>query len=467
MKKALFIIIPLIIVIGGLAGGSYYIFKNEIDLNTIYEGITIDGYDVGGKTKSDAHVYVRDKKENDDKGKFMNLYFEDKKYDISLKDLGYSYDFEKAANDAFEIGREGNLFKRYKEIRGIRENNVNINLEPYYDDDLVLKTVDIIALDLDQEGKDAVLSLNNGKFVITEDKDGVKVNKEELVRSIQDNVYELEDINIPIEVKKPIVTKAMLERVNGIIGEFSTSFKGSSVGRIHNIKLSAQSINNLLVMPGQEISYNKTTGPRQAQSGYQEAPVILNGELTPGMGGGVCQTSTTLYNALLLADLTIVERHPHSIAAAYVPRGQDGAVATGYLDLRFRNDFDFPIYISTNSIGDRVYIHIYGDTNVKNYTVKIEPELVETIPYQTKEVFDPNAAPGSRTLVQEGRNGYKVRTFKSIIKDGKVIDRKQITFDYYREKDFIYNVGPKPAFSEEPVEENVEDVEDVVDIILP
>ncbi|MBC8589189.1 VanW family protein [Paratissierella segnis] len=464
MKKALFIIIPLIILIGGFLGGGYYIYKNEINTNAIYDGITIDGYDVSNKTKSEAYVFIRDQKEDDDKGKFMKLYFEDKSYDISLKDLGYSYDFEKAVNEAYEIGREGNLFKRYKEIRNVRKNNININLEPSYDNDLVLKTVDIIALDLNQDGKDAVLNFSNGKFSISEDKDGRKVDKEQLEKLIADNIYELEDINIPIEITKPKITKAMLGRVNGVIGEFSTSFKGSSGGRIHNIKLSAQSLNNLLIMPGQEISYNKTTGPRQAQSGYKEAPVILNGELTPGMGGGVCQTSTTLYNALLLADLTIVERHPHSIAAAYVPRGQDGAVASGYLDLRFKNDFDFPVYISTKSVGDRVYIYIYGDTKVKDYTVKIEPELVETIPYETKEVFDPNAEPGSRILVQEGRNGYKVRTFKSIIKDGKVIDRKQITFDYYREKDFIYNVGPKPTFNEQPVEE---DIEDVVDILLP
>ncbi len=464
MKKALLIIIPLVILIGGLIGGGYYIYENEINTNAIYEGVKIDGYDVGGKTKSEAYVFIRDRKENDDKDKFMKLLFDDKHYDISLKDLGYSYDFEKGVNEAYAIGREGNLLQRYKAIRNVRSNNININLESSYNNDSVLKTVDIIALDIYQEGKDAVLNFNNGKFTVSEDKEGRKVNKDQLAKMIQDNIYELEDINIPIEVTQPKVTKALLSRINGVIGEFSTSFKGSSEGRIHNIKLSAQSLNNLLVMPGEEVSYNQKTGPRQAQSGYREAPVILNGELTPGMGGGVCQTSTTLYNALLLADLTIVERHPHSIAAAYVPRGQDGAVATGYLDLRFRNDFDFPVYISTKAVGDRVYFYIYGDTNAKDYTVRIEPELVETIPYKIKEVYDPKAAPGSRTLVQEGRNGYKVRTFKSKIKDGKVIDRKQITFDYYREKDFIYNVGPKPTFNESPIDD---DVEEVVEMLLP
>lgn len=464
MKKALLIIIPLAILIGGLIGGGYYIYENEINTNAIYEGVKIDGYDVGGKTRSEAFIYIRDQKELDDKDKFMKLLFEDKHFDISLKDLGYSYDIEKGVNDAYSIGREGNLFQRYKDIRNVRKNYINIGLQSVYNEDLVLKTVDIVALDLSQEAKDAVLHFDNGNFTVSEDKEGRKVKKDQLAKMIQDNIYELEDINIPIEITQPKVTKALLSRVNGLIGEFSTTFKGSSEGRKHNIKLSAQSLNNLLIMPGQEVSYNETTGPRQAQFGYREAPVILNGELTPGIGGGVCQTSTTLYNALLLADLTIVERHPHSIAASYVPRGQDGAVATGYLDLRFRNDFDYPIYISTKVVGDRVYFYIYGDTKSRDYTVRIQPELIETIPYKIKEVFDPQAAPGSRTLVQEGRNGYKVRTFKSKIKDGKVIERKQITFDYYREKDFIYNVGPESTAIEIPSDE---ESQEVVEILMP
>ena len=168
---------------------------------------------------------------------------------------------------------------------------------------------------------------------------------------------------------------------------------------------------------------------------------------------------------MLLADVNIVERHPHSIAAAYVPRGMDGAVASGYLDLKFKNNYDFPIYITSKAVGNNIHFYVYGDTNAKDYTVRIEPELIEAIPYKVHERLDPNLEPGTREVVQEGRNGYKVRTYKSIIKDGKIVDRYQISYDYYREKDFIYNVGPELPVSK-PAEEVVVPLLDETEEIL-
>ena len=196
-----------------------------------------------------------------------------------------------------------------------------------------------------------------------------------------------------------------------------------------------------MILPGEEFSYNKATGPRTAESGYREANVIIGGELTPDIGGGVCQTSTTLYNALLLADLTILERHNHSIPVGYVPIGQDAAVAYGYLDLKFKNPFDFPIFLHTKLTGDRLYVYIYGDKNVKDYTVKITSQIVETIQPKTEIIFDSSMEPGENILIQKGRTGYKVVTYKSIIKDGKVVSKEQITRDHYRKKDYIYKAG--------------------------
>lgn len=469
MKKILLILLPIIIIFGGVLGGGYYIYENIINTNAIYEGVKIDSYGVGTKDKKEALVYLKEQKEKDDIIKSLHLSYNEKNYDIKLVDLGYTYDYEAAIDKAYNIGRDGSLLERYKKIMEVKKNGELIALEPLYAREKILTIVEDIANDIDQEGIDSTFNFNNGKIKVTDHKDGRTLNKEQLVKLIEDNIYEPEDIEIPVEIVKPKFTKDFFGRINGIIGEYSTSFKGSSSGRIHNIKLSAESLNNKLIMPGEEISYNSTTGPRQSKFGYQEAPVILNGELTPGMGGGVCQTSTTLYNALLLSDLTITERHPHSIAASYVPRGQDGAVATGYLDLKFKNDYDFPIYLNSKVVGDRLYFYIYGDTKAKDYIVKIEPELIATIPYNTKEIFDETALPGSRQIVQEGRTGYKVRTYKSIIKNGVVISREQISYDYYRERDYIYKVGPKPVMNEiEPIvikEEPVE--EETVEEILP
>lgn len=477
MKKIIIILSSIVILLGGLLGAIFYIYNTEINTGTIYNGITIDGYDVSGMTKEKALEFIKGQKDIDDVGKSFNLFYNDINYNVELKTLGLSYDYDGAIEEAYSIGREGNLVSRYKTIKEVQKNKKMLYLEPEYDRELVLELVDKIEKEINQDSTDATFDFNNGNFIVIEEKTGYKLDKSELINLLVDNIYELEDINLPIEVTEPKITKELLSRINGVIGEFSTSFKGSSYGRVQNIKVSANRLSNLLILPGDEISYNETVGPINSDTGFMEAPVILNGELTPGMGGGVCQTSTTLYNALLLSDLTIVERHPHSIAASYVPRGTDGAVARGYLDLKFRNDFDYPIYTYSKVIGNNIYFYIYGDTTAKDYTIKIEPELIETIPYKVQEKFDPNAEPGSRTMVQEGRTGYKVRTFKSIIKDGKVVDRYQITFDYYRERDYIYKVGPelpkneptKPADTpvdtqvDEPV--SVESVDENVEVI--
>lgn len=442
MKKSVIIVISISAIVLSVALGSVaYIYRNILNVDTIYKGVTIDGYDVNDKTMEQALNYIKAKKESEIKEKSMNLIYGKKVYKIDLEKIGFSYDYNKAVKTAFKLGRQGNLINRLRDIMKIK-NGIEVPLESSYQYEKIENIVNNISQEINMDSVDAILNFNKGKITIDDEVIGNKLKKDELISKIEENIFILRDIYIPVENIQPILTKDFLSRINGIIGEFTTSFKGSSRGRIENIRLSANAISNKLILPGEELSYNNLTGPRSSQSGYQEANVIIGGELTPGLGGGVCQTSTTMYNALLLSDVTILERHPHSIPANYVPYGQDAAVAYGYLDLKFRNDFDFPIYTYAKILGDSLYVYIYGDTKSKDYTVKIKPEIVERIFANTEEIFDGTLLPGTKIDVQKGRTGYKVNTYKSIIKDGKVISKKQITTDHYRKKDYIYKIGP-------------------------
>lgn len=442
MKRSVIVFISIAaIVISAALGSGFYIYKNILNVDTIYRGVTIDGYDVKNKTMEQALMYVREKKDTEIKGRSMNLVYGQKVYKIDLDQIGFSYDYDKAVKIAFKLGRQGNLLNRLKDIRKIKH-GIEVPLESSYQYEKIETIVNNISQEINMDSVDAILKFNKGKITVDDEVIGKKLTQDDLISKIEENIFLLKDIDIPVENIEPRLTKRFLSRINGVIGEFTTSFKGSSKGRIENIKLSANAISNKLILPGEELSYNNLTGPRSAQSGYQEANVIIGGELTPGLGGGVCQTSTTMYNALLLSDITILERHPHSIPANYVPYGQDAAVAYGYLDLKFRNDFDFPIYTYAKVVGDNLYIYIYGDTKSKDYTVKIKPEIVEKIFANTEEIFDSTLIPGTKIDVQKGRTGYKVNTYKSIIKDGKVISKKQITTDHYRKKDYIYKIGP-------------------------
>ncbi len=440
-KIVLAISVALLVIAMGLGMG-FYVFKNILDTDFIYRGVKIDGYDLGNKTVEQALEYLRDKKEAKLEGKHMDLLYDDWIYELELRDLDFTYDYAKALGEAFGVGREGSYIHRIRTIRRARK-GVNISLKSYYNVDKINEIVSHIAKEINRNPLDAHIYISDGEIVISDEELGIRVLEDELALKISDNIYLLEDISIPVENLKTRLTKAYLSRINGVIGEYSTSFKGSSNSRIENISLSAQAISNYLVLPGEEFSYNNTTGPRSIESGYKEANVIIGGELTPGLGGGVCQTSTTMYNALLLSDLTILERHPHSIPASYVPYGQDAAVAYGYLDLKFRNDFDFPILTYAELVGDKLNIYVYGDKDARDYGVKITAQIVEVIRPDTEILFDMSLEPNERVDIQKGRIGYRVVTYKSILKDGEEMSKELITKDHYRKRNHIYKIGPE------------------------
>ena len=457
-KRAVFLALALGAFMA-IGTGFYVYYTNILNTETIYKGVKVAGYDLSDKTKKQAIDYVEENKESDIDKKSMKLYYKDKSYNISLRDLGFSYKYEDAINRAYDIGRKGNMFSRIKNVRNIRKDGIDIPLESFYDMKKIEDIVNNISQEIDLESKDAEINLNNGNINIKNEVMGKVVIKDKLAHDIAENVYDLEDIQIPIEEKTPKITKAILSRINGIIGEYSTSYSTSSSDRIENIRLSSKAISGKLILPGEEFSYNNTTGPRERKNGYKEANVIIGGELTPGVGGGVCQTSTTLYNALLLADIETQERHPHSIPASYVKYGQDAAVAYGYLDLKFINKFDYPIYIYSKMSGGRVHIYIYGDKSRKDYSVKIDSDIVETIPLKVEEVFDNKVTPGTKELIQKGRPGYRVKTYKSIMKNGKVVSKTLINNDYYKPKKTIYRVGPALPKVQETINNNKDKVE--------
>lgn len=456
-KKKKQIVLLLIILIAIILGLGSYGYAKVLSIDLIYEGVKVDEFNVGFMNKKEALNFLKDKKEKEIDENKMILTYEDKEYSINLRDIGFYFEYDKAIDEAYSVGRKGNIIVRLKDIIKTKKEGVQITLNSDYDREKINDIVNTIAQEIDIEVKEAEFYFNNGNIKITEDVVGKSVKKEELVQLINDNVYVLNNIEIPVENIMPKKTKALLSRINGIIGEFSTSFKGSSSDRIENIRISSKAISNKLIMPGDTVSFNQTTGPREKKYGYREATVILEGDFTPGVGGGVCQTSTTLYNALLLADVTIVERFHHSIPAKYVKIGQDAAVSYGNMDLKFRNDFDYPIYINSRVSGNRVYFYVYGDRNARDYTVKIEPEIIETITPKEDIIVDNSLEPGTKEVVQKGRTGYKVNTYKYIIKNGKVVSKNLITRNFYKPKKFIYRVGPEPLttkFSDEDREES-------------
>lgn len=434
-----------------------YVYAKVLNTDLIYGNIWVEDHNLGGKSREDAINFLKEKM--DISGINIRLYEEGEEYLIGLGEIGFNYNIEEAVDRAFLIGREGNIFERYSEIRGVEKNPRKIGLAYEFNSDQIRNKVDIVE-ELNSQARDAIIKIEN-EIIIEAEKVGRKVNIDKLVENINyevgnwDRRSDLINVKISLEVDIPRYTREYYSQINGIIGEYATSFAGSSWGRINNIRIATNRLNNTVLHPGEVLSYFGKIGPISVAQGYTEAPVIIDGELNPGIGGGVCQPSTTLYNAALLADLTVVERYPHSIAPAYVPRGMDAAIVNANRDLKFKNNLDYPVYVRSFVSGDRVYFRIYGDAKNRAYTVRISSEIVERIPHKVHERLDGNLEAGYRELIQQGRDGYKTVTYRSIVKNGQVVETSIINRDYYRERDYIYLVGPEKKETNKEIKEDL------------
>lgn len=441
MKLKEILLLIFLILIGTALGLGIYINMTVLSQDNIYGGVFIDGVALGNRTYNEAYSALERAKEDQLANKNVKFYYMDYNKNKNVKELGFEYKYKEAIDKAFEVGRTGNKIDRTLEIYKVNKEGRNIDLDYDVDTEKVGFVVDEIGNDINVDKVEGKVSFDGANFKVTDSKKGYKLDNVKLYEDVLKNLAEIESIPLPVEETLPNVNTESLKRINGIIGSGTTSFKTSSNSRKENIRLSANAFKGKVLMPGDVISYNETTGPRSKKAGYKEANVIINREYVEGVGGGVCQTSTTLYQALLDADLEIVERYPHSLPPAYVLKGTDAAVSFGSLDLKFKNSFDFPVYIDTIYTGNSVKFNIYGDTNSKDYKVKLVTELKDVIEPKVVYEEDSSLPAGYSEEVQKGRTGYKVDTYKVLVRNGQEINRQRITRDYYREKSYIYKKG--------------------------
>lgn len=481
-------IIGLLII--GLLGGGYYIYQdnktkkaeenriraeedarvaheNEIrealDKDSIYQGISVGGVDVSGLSKDEAREKVSQKIQGlSDKKIVVNI--DDSSATKSLSELGLISNIDEAINEAYSYGRDGDKEDRFLKVSALKNSPKDFPINISINDESVSQFVNTIADNMTIISVNPTVSFVDGKFNIGESKEGRTVNREELLSKVKDAVNKAinEKTDVAVESKteviKPNVNQDSLKRVNGVIGQFTSNLGRGTKGRNQNIVLSAKKISNIVVMPGESISFNSMMGPITEANGYKQASTIQNGVYSDALGGGLCQTSTTLYNALVRSDVKITERHPHSIPAPYVPMGEDGAVWVGAKDLKFTNNFDFPIAITSNvNLGNNtITFTIYGDTNTKNYKVEMYSKVIETIPFKTIEKASNDVPDGQKKIETKGRNGYRVQSYKVYKRGGQVIKTVPYMKSYYPPANQVVLLG-KGAKSSSETETKVEE----------
>lgn len=425
-----------------------------LNKDTIYSKVYIETVDVSNLTKEEALRKVENLYVKDLEGRKVNIVYEDFQQQLAYKDLGYTYLYDDAVEKAYSLGRTGNIAGRIRDIIQLRKTPSYIELQPYYEETILQDLIEKLSEYIEKEPKNATIQRQNGNFIITKEELGIKIDESLLIERIINgiNSHNEEDIIIPTISTVPDVTEEKLKNIQEVIGEFSTIFNPKVEGRSHNIARAAKSINGTLIMPGEEFSFNETTGPASAEQGYQEAPVIINGEFSTGVGGGVCQVSTTLYNAVVRGNLDVTSRRNHSLSVAYVPLGHDAAVAYNHLDFKFKNNLQNPVYIESYIAGDRVYAKLYGKKE-EEITISLVSDVLEVIEPKVEIIKDPTMPIGERKVEREAKKGYRVVTYKVYYQNGKEIKREQISKDYYSPVDgkIIEGTKAKPMAEEVPV----------------
>ncbi|MEG1312231.1 MAG: VanW family protein [Romboutsia sp.] len=453
VKKKIYIAIGILIAIVILF---ISILGIQVNGDKIVKKTYINGINVGGLTKEEAKQELEKKYTLKD----VELSYLEKSWNIKAKDIELSYDLKSTVENAYKINRDDifmkNILNTIKSYFG-EKNNLSITVD--YNESILKELIENISKDVNVDVKDASISINGSSIDINDSISGLNVNIEEslanIIRELQKGNTEEELIVTKVE---PNIKREQLQEVNTILGTHTTKFDSSVGGRSNNIRLAANKTSNILLMPGESFSYNERTGMRTIANGYKNAPVIVQGVVQEGVGGGVCQVSSTLYNAALYSGLDFIELKNHSIPSTYVDKGRDATVTDSGIDFVFKNNLKYPIYIKNYVSGNTVTCQVYGSSKDKqNIQISTSVDGVSQAPI--KKVDDPTILKGEEKELEKGRNAYTVSTYR-IYKDknGNVIKKEKVAISYYPKKQGIIAVGtmekpveqPKPPIEQPP-----------------
>lgn len=407
----------------------------------IKQGIIIDSVDVSGMTYDEAKEAVEEIVDGRISSK-VKITVNDEVVETTLKKLGYKWTNESVIDEAVELGKTGNIIKRYKDELELKNDGKKLDIEMSIDQETLKEKIEKLCQPYNIEAKNASLKATGSGFEIIPETEGCVVDYDKSTSELYQYITEKWDKNSDIEfvattkISKPEYTTEDCEKVSSTpMGSFTTTFSvgWSYENRNLNILNGAEKISGNVVYPGEQFSCNEHLAPWTADNGWYPAGTYVDGAVEDSLGGGICQVSSTLYNALLRAEIKIVERYSHSMAVSYVDLAADAALAGDYKDLVFENDTDAPIYIQgIYSSGGSITFNIYGhDTREEGHSVKYVSETVSTTPIKTETKKDPSQPKRYTETVENGHVGYVAKLWKITYENGNEVNRELLHTSRY------------------------------------
>ena len=486
----------------------------NINNEKIFDNISIMGIDVSNMTREEANKAVKDVI-NAKISEELFLKKDDYETSLNANQINAVFDVENAVNQAYNIGRDGNIVTNNYGILWVTLFGKDIDCSLNYDEETLIEKIADISSKLPGAVVQSSYYIEDEELIIVKGKAGLTIKTEELkeqilnelkqvnkiydiitipteqvqpeaidVEKIRNEIYKEPqdayvsknpttvhthvngvDFAVSIEAAKEIISEDKDEYViplkitlaektlddlgeeafPDLLSEYTTIYDPSNKNRSNNLSISAEKIDGTIVMPGETFSYNQTVGERTIAAGYKEAGAYAGGRVVQDVGGGICQTSSTLYNAALLANLEIVDRSNHQFLTSYVSASRDATVAWGSIDFQFKNTRTYPIRIEAEAKNGVCKMAIYGIKEETEYEVLIQSVVNSYLPYTTVYEDDPTLAEGKEVVEQSGYTGCTSEAYRILKLNGEVVSKTLLSKDTYDPMTRIIRRGTKPA----------------------
>lgn len=421
------------------------VFAAEEDV--ISDGVFIGDKDVSGMTVAEAEAYVKSEVKALQES-VITLQMENDTVSKTWKELGLTWENQDLVSEISQIGTTGNIIRRYKEQKDLQNESLSYDIEYTLDEDAQLEFVQSCAAFNSNPVEGSVYMGDDGMLYVEGGTDGLTLDADATLVSLKEHLAKEEagDIVIDVTVDRvsPEVTAETLSRMTDVLGTATTDYSASSYGRAQNVENGTRKINGTLLMPGESFSVTDAVVPFTADNGYELAPSYEAGQVVDSYGGGICQVSTTLYNAVLKSELQIDSRSNHTMIVTYVDPSKDAAIAEGLMDLVFTNTNDTPVYIAGSAYYGTLTFTIYGeDTRPSNRSLRFVSEtLSQTDPASNiKLVAKTDQNVGYLSQVQSPHQGLSAVLWKEIYYDGVLSETIQVNSSNYQASPAIYEVG--------------------------
>ncbi|BAF59248.1 Uncharacterized vancomycin resistance protein [Pelotomaculum thermopropionicum SI] len=410
----------------------------------VLPGIEVMGISLEGLNKAEGLARLAEL-EKELRATRVLLRYQEDSWPLLLNEVGFNLNEEEIMEAALSAGRSGPLLQRWQERKRFKKTGLSLKPVIEFDREKLAGRVNELAAKIIVKPRDASFQINSDDTVtIIPGSNGIGVDLGKLEEDIINVLSEgkKREVNLSLTTVPPARSTELLESmgVKGLLASYTTSFDPSKTSRTYNISVAAKAFDELLIRPGHEVSFNKVVGPRSSEAGYKTAPIIVNNEFVDGLGGGVCQVSTTLYNCVLLANLDIIERSNHSIPVSYVPIGRDATVVYDAIDFKFRNNTGDYLYVKSYVSNGHITFKMYGNTAYKR-DVSVNTWIVKEIEPKTVYETDPNLPKGEQVVKQEGSKGFIVAAERVVRKNGVVEKREMLPSSDYSPVNKIIAVG--------------------------